>query len=181
MRIVVLGCVSVGLLLGAVRAAEDVPPGDRDAVEVAVRRVVGTPQQGYRVVLKSRTLPARFLTIYIGSNEARAIWLKRHDVKTPRPMTHDLLHRAVRALGAKVEEVEVTKLENGTFFAEVTLSLEGKPIRIDARPSDSIALALRAECPIRVSRSVLRKAGSDRPEGPPDELKRKPEPPVDAI
>jgi bifunctional DNase/RNase len=179
--IVLASWLSVGLLLAAARAADKDPPENRGAVDVTVRAVEGTPQRGYRLILESKARPARFLTIYVGGNEAQAIWMGLRRVKMPRPLTHDLLHRTIQALGATVEQIEVTKLENGTFFAEVTFSLNNKRTQIDARPSDSIALALRAGCPIRVSRTVLRKAGTDKPDEPPDEPKPKPEPPVDAV
>lgn len=100
------------------------------------------------------------LPIWIGPVEAMAISLAINAVETPRPMTHDLLARVVDALGGVVTGVEVVALREGTFYAEVVVAQEGHVRRIDCRPSDAIALAVRAEVPIRVAESVLAEAGT---------------------
>jgi len=104
------------------------------------------------------------LPIWIGPVEAMAISLALNAVETPRPMTHDLLVRVVSGLGGVVTAVEVVALREGTFFAEIVVA-QGTPgaeeiKRIDCRPSDAIALAVRANVPIRVAESVLAQAGT---------------------
>ena len=99
--------------------------------------------------------PHRALPIWIGHAEASAILLALQGVEPPRPMTHDLLKAAIEAAGHVVSRVEVTRVEEGTFFAALVLRGEEREIAIDARPSDSIALAVRCGCPVYVSESVF--------------------------
>ncbi len=101
----------------------------------------------------------RLVPIWIGQNEATAIFLALQGVETPRPMTHDLLFRLVESVGYTLSRIEVTKLEEGTFFAELVLAGPAGEVRVDARPSDSIALAVRARCPIFCAEAVLDEAG----------------------
>ena len=116
----------------------------------------GTSQM---VVLKEpdsdRTLP-----IIIGPAEAEAIVLKFHESQLPRPMSHDLALGLATAFGASIQEVRVTKLEQETFFAAVVITRDGQTKEIDARPSDAIALALRAQVPIYVHTLVREKANT---------------------
>lgn len=98
------------------------------------------------------------LPIWIGYNEASAILLELRDIEPPRPLTHDLLEDVIGALGYLVQRVEITRLEEGTFFAALVLRGEEHTIAVDARPSDSIALAVRAGCPIFVAEEVLEEA-----------------------
>jgi len=104
------------------------------------------------------------LPIWIGAMEAMAISLAINDVSLPRPMTHDLLLSMIGNLGAKVLAVEVTALKDGTYYAEIELDQNGVNRRIDSRPSDAIALALRAEAPIRVSPDVLKQVTKNQKE-----------------
>ncbi len=99
-----------------------------------------------------------FLPIWIGVFEANAIALKIEGMEPPRPMTHDLLKHTLDQLGATVEKIVISDLKESTFFAVIHVQQAGKPVEIDARPSDAIALALRAEAPIFVLRGVLDKA-----------------------
>ncbi|EGJ52067.1 hypothetical protein PCS_01374 [Desulfocurvibacter africanus PCS] len=101
------------------------------------------------------------LPIWIGAMEAMAISLALNEVKLPRPMTHDLMLSCIDTAGAKVTAVEVVKLEEGTYYAEVEMRIGEVQRRVDARPSDAIALALRAEAPIRVAQAVLDEASVD--------------------
>ncbi|WP_045222302.1 bifunctional nuclease family protein [Desulfonatronum thioautotrophicum] len=95
------------------------------------------------------------LPIWIGAMEAVAISMVLNDVRLPRPMTHDLLLQAIEALGGEVRNVDVVRLQDNTYFAEIVV-LQGEALkRIDSRPSDAIALGLRAQVPIRVSEEVL--------------------------
>jgi len=100
----------------------------------------------------------RLLPIWIGHPEATAILLALQGVNPPRPMTHDLLTGVLEATGFIIERVEVTRLEEGTFYAALVLRGEERTVVIDARPSDSIALAVRAGCPIFVAEDVLDEA-----------------------
>lgn len=101
------------------------------------------------------------LPIWIGAMEAMAISLALNKVSLPRPMTHDLLLNCLKQLGGTVRAVEVVALREGTFFAEVELLVGDVVHRVDARPSDGIALALRAGVPIRVEQAVLDEAAVD--------------------
>jgi bifunctional DNase/RNase len=105
------------------------------------------------------------LPIWIGAMEAMAISLALNKVDFPRPMTHDLLLLTVRGLGAKVGRVEVVRMLEGTFYAEIVAEQSGEERRIDSRPSDAIALAVRAEAPIFVADEVLESAGVRSLEG----------------
>lgn len=98
---------------------------------------------------------SRLLPIWIGHPEATAILLAIEGVETPRPMTHDLLQGVVDALDAYVDRVEITRVEDGTFYAGIVLRGEERTRMVDARPSDSIALAVRTGSPIYVAEDVL--------------------------
>ncbi|WP_125132713.1 bifunctional nuclease family protein [Microbacterium sp. 10M-3C3] len=99
------------------------------------------------------------LPVWIGAQEATSILVAVEGVTPPRPLAHDLMVRLVEALDGAVERVEVTKVEDGTFFAEVTLFTPHGLRVIDARPSDAIALASRLDAPIWVAEAVLAEAG----------------------
>src|SRR3954462_1080761 len=90
----------------------------------------------------------RFLPIWIGHAEAAAILMKLQNAATPRPMTHDLVTDILGELGARVTHVAVTELRENTFYAQITVQQDGTEIEVDSRPSDAIALAIRAEGPI---------------------------------
>ncbi|MGB3956176.1 MAG: bifunctional nuclease family protein [Brooklawnia sp.] len=99
------------------------------------------------------------LPIWIGVQEASAIMFALEGVTAARPMSYDLMVRLLDAMDATVQQVAVTRLEEGTFFAEITLVTPAGRRIIDARPSDSIALAMRTESPIYIAEEVLREAG----------------------
>ena len=110
------------------------------------------------IVLKERD-GSRLLPVVIGIAEVNAIKLKLSGIEPPRPLTHDLLLHAVEELGAKLKEIQIDKLENNTFFAKIVLVRNGSgEIKVDARPSDSVALALRAGAPIYVDEEVMNEA-----------------------
>jgi bifunctional DNase/RNase len=101
----------------------------------------------------------RALPIWIGSPEATAILLAIQGMEAPRPMTHDLMKNALEAVGFTLGRVEITRLDAGTFYAQlVLLGGDDEEIAVDARPSDSVALALRFGCPIYVSQHVFDEA-----------------------
>lgn len=111
------------------------------------------------VIILREPESGKLLPIWIGHNEAAAILLKLQRVEPPRPMTHDLLFNTLTDLGFRLERVEITRLENATFYATLILHGGDKSVVVDARPSDSIALAVRAEAPILVADAVLDEAG----------------------
>ncbi|MEA2647461.1 MAG: uncharacterized protein QOE92_2544 [Chloroflexota bacterium] len=119
---------------------------------------VHMPSGQHVVILKDKTAE-RYLPIWIGIYEANAIALKITGITPERPITHDLMTNIFRDLGASVTRVEVSSLASDVFFARIFIAVDGRNVDIDARPSDAIALAVRAEVPILVADEVLDKAG----------------------
>jgi bifunctional DNase/RNase len=97
----------------------------------------------------------KFLPIWIGHPEAAAILMKLQGANPPRPMTHDLFTDMLTQLEARVVRIAVTELRENTFFALITISVDGSEIEVDSRPSDAIALAVRADAPIYAADSVI--------------------------
>ncbi|HEX2342535.1 MAG TPA: bifunctional nuclease family protein [Vicinamibacterales bacterium] len=100
----------------------------------------------------------RVLPIWVGVFEANAIALQIENVTTPRPMTHDLLKNVIQDLKARIQKIVVSDLKENTFYALIYLDAAGETVAIDARPSDAIALALRAHAPIFVEDTVIASA-----------------------
>ncbi len=111
-----------------------------------------------RVVILKEKMAERYLPIWIGPAEADAIAVKLQGVTVPRPLTHDLLHSVIDALGATISSIIVSELKGDTFFAKIILNVDGGQLEVDSRPSDALALAVRAEVPIYVEDTVLDKA-----------------------
>jgi bifunctional DNase/RNase len=107
------------------------------------------------IVLLKTAEGNKFLPIWIGHPEAAAILMKLQGASTPRPLTHDLLTDVLRQLEARVVKITVTELRDNTFYAMITLGVDGGEVEIDSRPSDAIALAVRAEAPIYAAETVL--------------------------
>ena len=97
----------------------------------------------------------KFLPIWIGHPEAAAILMKLQGASTPRPMTHDLFTEMLTQLDAKVVRIAVTELRDNTFYAMITIAVDGTEIDVDSRPSDAIALAVRADAPIFAAPEVI--------------------------
>ena len=97
----------------------------------------------------------KFLPIWIGHPEAAAILMKLQGATTPRPMTHDLVTEMLGQLDAQVVRITVTELKENTFYASITVQQNGSEIEIDSRPSDAIALAVRADAPIFAADAVI--------------------------
>ncbi len=112
-----------------------------------------------RVVILKEKDADRYLPIWIGPAEADAIAVKLQDVTVPRPLTHDLLRSVIDVLGATVSSIIVSELKNDTFYAKIVLSVDGGQTEVDSRPSDALALAVRANVPIFAEEIVLDKAG----------------------
>lgn len=111
------------------------------------------------VILKDKD-NRHVLPIWVGVFEANAIALRVEEIIPPRPMTHDLLHDLLSTLGAEVRRVVVSDLRDNTYYAIVELQMGDVKYSIDARPSDALALALRADAPVFVEESVLKLAES---------------------
>lgn len=110
------------------------------------------------VILKQKDID-RYLPIWIGPPEADAIAVRLQDVSVPRPLTHDLLHNAIKDLGGKIEHIVVSSMENDTYYATIVVQQGDKTVEIDARPSDALALAVRASVQIFAAPEVMEKCG----------------------
>src|SRR5438132_14018242 len=110
------------------------------------------------VILKEKTSP-RYLPIWTGHFEADAIAIPMQNVPVQRPLTHDLLKGVIEQLGGKLTQVVINELADETFFAKLIVDAGGRHVEVDARPSDAIALAIRAKVPIYVEESVFEQAG----------------------
>lgn len=111
------------------------------------------------IVLLKETDGERFLPIWIGAVEATSIAFALQGVETARPMTHDLMKDLLDALEVDVERIVVTELRDGTFYAEIVLDGPDGEVRVSSRPSDAIALAVRADIPVYAAEDVLDEAG----------------------
>ena len=130
-------------------------------VQMEVSKIRIDERRGEQVVVLKERDGNRLLPIIIGISEVTAIKMKISGIQPPRPLTHDLLESTVTQLGAKLTRIIINKLEFNTFFAKLVLQTkEGGVEEVDARPSDSIALALRAEAPIFVAEDVLNQVAS---------------------
>jgi bifunctional DNase/RNase len=128
-------------------------------IEMSVDSIRVSLMNYQRVVILKEKEADRYLPIWIGPSEADAIAIKLQGVNVPRPLTHDLLHSMIDSLGASVNCITVNELKNDTFYARITLDVDGGQLEVDSRPSDALALAVRVEVPIFVEESVMDKAG----------------------
>ncbi len=156
----ILGLASILLTYGMVRQA----PAEENALEedtlyaaeistVGMDRLTGAPIVLVRAIESGRIVP-----IWIGINEAQAIARALHGVEPQRPMTHDLMAALIRAGRTEVDQVTVDDIRDGTYFGAVHIVRDGTPMKIDSRPSDALALALRIEVPIRLAGKVIEEA-----------------------
>jgi len=127
-------------------------------IRMEIKGLMLDPTSNVPIVILRDEAEQVFLPIWIGVFEANAIALRLENVDTPRPMTHDLLRSAIDQTGGKVTKVVISDLRENTFYALIHVQNNGGAVEIDARPSDAIALALRAEAPIFVLQPVLDKA-----------------------
>ena len=128
-------------------------------VEMTIESIRVSMMNYQRVVILREKGADRYLPIWIGPAEADAIAIKLQGVSVPRPMTHDLLNAIISTLGASVNSIIVHDLHDDTFYAKVILDVNGKQLEVDSRPSDAMALAVRAKVPIFAMESVLDTAG----------------------
>lgn len=126
-----------------------------DDVEVRIRGLMMDPVTNMPMIVLKDVAGDGVLPIWVGIFEANAIALEIEKSSTPRPMTHDLLRNALRAFEAHVTRVVVSDLRDDTFFAVIWMERHGEVMTLDARPSDALALAMRSDCPIFVSRAVM--------------------------
>ncbi len=128
-------------------------------VEMTVESVRINLATQHRVVILKATKQERYLFIWIANAEAYAIAVELQGTTSPRPLTHDLLKNAITELGAKIESIVISDLIDDIYYARIVLDVAGRHVEIDSRPSDAIALAVRAKTPIYVEESVLERAG----------------------
>ena len=148
-------------------------------IEVVVSRLgLDSTTQSYVIVLQEKG-GNRLLPIWIGQPEAESIVMQMHNIKRARPLTHDLCKSLIIGMGGALRRVQITRVEKNTYFAELHISRGDSLVQVDARPSDSIAIALRLSAPIFASESLLTAVEADDEESasetpfpdaaPPDE------------
>ncbi len=124
-------------------------------IEVVVSRLgLDSSTQSYVVILQEKD-GDRLLPIWIGQPEAESIVMQMHNIKRPRPLTHDLCKNLIVGLGGELQKVHITRVEKNTYYAELHIARNGDVVQVDARPSDSIAIALRLAAPIFASDQLL--------------------------
>ncbi|MGH7887702.1 MAG: bifunctional nuclease family protein [Candidatus Binatia bacterium] len=126
-----------------------------DTIEMSVGGLTLDPVTKTPIVILKDTENKLNLPIWIGLLEATAMATEIEGIKMARPMTHDLLKTILSEVGGSVDSVEITELKENTYYAAVNISLAGRQVMIDSRPSDAIALALRTKSPIYVAKAVL--------------------------
>ncbi len=139
------------------------PPKKDPFVRVRIIALLEEPHMRSPVVILHDPQSNLVLPIWIGEPEARAIALGLQKIDVSRPLTHTLLKNVVKDLGGKVIKVAIEGIEAGTYFAVIYVRVGRKTVKIDARPSDSLALALEAKAPIFIAQSVLEIAGQENP------------------
>lgn len=130
-----------------------------DMVEVVIDSIRVSLMSQQRIVILREINAERYLPIWIGVYEAESITIALQEVEVARPLTHDLVKSIFHAMNARVTRVEVIALKDDTFYGNIVAEQDGKTINIDSRPSDAIAIAVRARAPILVARAVMDAAG----------------------
>jgi hypothetical protein len=127
-------------------------------IEVEIDSIRVSLMSEHRVIVLKALEEELYLPIWIGPYEAEAIAIRLKDVDISRPLTHDLLNNMIGEMGGNVSHILVNDLRDDTFYAVITVNVNGQQLEIDSRPSDAIALAVRAGVPIFVAESVMDKA-----------------------
>ena len=127
-------------------------------IEVRIRGLMMDPATNMPIVVLKDVGSDAVMPIWVGIFEANAIAIEIAKENAPRPLTHDLMRNLIHNLNAEVEKVVITDLKDDTFFACLWLRQQGEVVIVDLRPSDAIAVALRADCPIYVAEKVLEAA-----------------------
>jgi hypothetical protein len=130
-----------------------------DMVEVVIDSVRVSLMSPQRVVVLRQTDVERYLPIWVGPYEAESITVALQEVEISRPLTHDLLKNLITLFNGKISRVEIIALKEDIFYGNIVTEIDGKIINIDSRPSDAIALAVRAHVPMLVSQAVMDEAG----------------------
>lgn len=130
-----------------------------DMIEVVIDSIRVSLMSQQRIVILRERGAERYLPIWIGIYEAESITIALQEVEVSRPLTHDLLKNIFLRLNAKILRVEVVSLREDTFFGNIVIEANNEIINIDSRPSDAVAIAVRAHVPILVDRSVMDAAG----------------------
>lgn len=146
-------------------------------VEVEIDSIRVSLMSQQRIVILKERNSERFLPIWIGPYEAEAITLSLQEVEVTRPLTHDLLRNVLQELGAEIIQVNITALRDDVFYARIIVNINSREISIDSRPSDALALAVRAHVPVFIAEDVMNEAASipeeniegEDIEGEPDE------------
>ena len=127
-------------------------------IEMKIRGLMVDQSTNAPIVILKDVSSDIVLPIWVGPYEFNAIYLEVEKATPPRPMTHDLLKNLIHGLNAEIQRIVVTELRDNTFYAVIWMEQNGELVTLDARPSDAIALALRADCPIFVHEDVLKEA-----------------------
>lgn len=130
-----------------------------DMVAVVIDSIRVSLMSQQRIVILREENADRYLPIWIGVYEAESITIALQEVEVARPLTHDLMKNIFTSLDARVLRVEVVALRDDTFYGNIVAEVDGRTLQIDSRPSDALALAVRAHVPILVARSVMDSAG----------------------
>jgi bifunctional DNase/RNase len=127
-------------------------------IEVRIRGLMMDPTTNMPIIMLKDVGSDAVIPIWVGIFEANAIASEIEKITSPRPMTHDLARNLMRYLSAELEKVVITEIRDDTFYAALWIKQNSEPMIVDSRPSDAIALALRADCPIYVSEQVMQNA-----------------------
>jgi hypothetical protein len=150
-------------------------------IEVVVSRLgIDPSNQSYVVVLQEKG-GSRLLPIWIGKAEAESIVTQLHHMKPARPLTHDLCKGVIAALGARLRRIQITRVENNTYYGELHLERGGTVVQVDSRPSDAIAVAVRLDAPIFAAENLLMEPAEDADSDDEGEAAGAPQPNVDAF
>jgi len=157
-----------------------------DLIEVVLDSIRVSLMSPQRIVVLRERDAERYLPIWVGPYEAEAITVALQEVEMVRPLTHDLLNNVFTAFNAHIERVEISTLKDDIFYGNIVAIVDGKTLNIDSRPSDAIALAIRAHALILVGRAVMDAAGitpepdiQDQAQAPEAEEETPPPPPVE--
>ncbi len=151
--------LTISLVLSPQLAAKQPAPAasvSPELLQVKIQRLTIDPSSNQPVVFLADLQEERALLIWIGPCEANAMNMEMEGTKAPRPQTHDLLQRVIQRMKAKIQKVVITHSQDGIYFANLVLEREGEVIEIDARPSDSMVLALKVKAPVFVAGKMFR-------------------------
>lgn len=130
-----------------------------EMIEVVIDSIRVSLMSQQRIVILREQNADRYLPIWIGVYEAESITIALQEVEVARPLTHDLIRNIFNQLNTRILRVEVVALRDDTFFGNIVVEFNGRTLEIDSRPSDALAIAVRAHVPILVERSVMESAG----------------------